>query len=153
MQGDATIWTYLAVPLLSLLCWVFLASPLAGSQWQRARPPSVNHQRPGSFCFLCVLMCQQPASRLVQFVRLSTDLSITQWWCKLLCGLWFPLQPQAWPVLGASSLVLALCRWQESPHKSPWPLLFTPSYWCPECWALPQLWHHPCAFCSPSANL
>lgn len=86
----------------------------------------------GPCWFLCALMRRLPVIHgficggLSRFVGCGSPCNPGPGWCS-----------------GATSLVPALCQREEAP----WTLLFMP-----RCWGLPQLHHHPWAFCSPTVN-
>lgn len=94
------------------------------------------------------------ASRLVP-CWLYKDFSCTQWWPKLLCGMWFLFNPGPGQCWGLPAFCWP-CAHGRSPPKSLWPLLFTPGDWsqaarlCPASappWCLLQ------SPCQPAAQL
>lgn len=145
--------TSVAVPLCSmLLCGVFLASPLvgfSGREWGL-------HQWTPRLSLLLVCPAVPAASRLVPCVQLSTDLSGTQWWCKLLCGLWFLFIPGPGQCWGLPAFWWPCARGRSAPPKSLWPLPFTGCYWsqsaglCP-AWVPPLCLLQP--LCQSTAQL
>lgn len=131
-----------------LLCGAFLASPLvgfSGREWGL-------HQWAPRLSLLLVCPAVPAASRLVPCVQLSTDLSGTQWWCKLLCGLWFLFNPGPGQCWG-----LPAFWWPCARGRSPPLSLFghcpLQAVTGPRVPGSAQLGYHPCAFCSPCANL
>lgn len=130
--------------------WSFLGFSPGGVQWQRVRPPSVS---PWALSVAGVHSCAS-SSRLVPCVWLSTDVFSAQWWCKLLCGLWFLFNP-ALASAGGCQPSAGLVPMAGVP-------LSLPGHWfshpvvVPGCWALPSfstILEPSAAPCQPAAQL
>lgn len=101
-------------------CWPVEFSCLL--HWQSEA--SLSDPR-GSLC-AAVHSCAS-SQQVVPCGWLSTDLSRTQGWCKLLCGLWFLFNEGSEKCWGVPAFCWPCAR-VRSPPRSLWPLLFTPCY-------------------------